>query len=236
MFNMESSIARLQREVKALKLYIGILTVILFSFLFLAFTTMSDKNEIIRVKGIIVEDESGKDRILIGAPIPESKSRVRSDFEQAKAAWGNRFPDFEWYKKLSNSTNGIVLLDNHGYDKIVIGDPVPDPNIGTRVAPSVGIAINNNEGFERTGWGFTPDNNRVVFGLDNDNGTEGLLLSILEDGSVGVSIHADKNSIYLGDAPKNGMITDLPEPFHGLLMRDSTGVTYKINSFDTKQK
>ena len=128
----------------------------------------------------------------------------------------------------------MIILDEHGYDKIAIGDPVPDPNIGKRIAPSVGFAINDNEGFERSGLGFTPDNNRVVWGLDSPQGSEGVTLSILEDGSTGMSLTSGQNRIYVGSAPANGLLTELPEPFNGVLIRDSSGITNKISSFDKK--
>lgn len=211
-----------------------VLSITFSSFVFLAFTYQRNSDEIIRTKGLIVTDENGKDRILIGAPVPSSENRIRSSFEKAKSAWGKRFPSFDWYKTLNNGTNGILILDEHGYDKIAIGDPVPDPNIGKRIAPSVGLAINDNEGFERSGWGFTPENNRVVFGLDNPQGSEGVILCILEDGSTGMNLRNGQNRIYIGSAPANGMITELPETFNGLLIQDSSGIKHKINSFDRK--
>lgn len=231
---MEATINKLQREIRILKISCLFLFIALSSFVFLAFTLQRAGDDIIRTKGIIITDENGRDRILIGAPVPGSENRIRSSFEKAKNAWGKRFPSFDWYKTLNNETNGIIILDERGYDKIAIGDPAPDPNIGKRAAPSVGIAINDNEGFERTGWGFFPDKNRVVLGLDSPDGSEGAILSILEDGSTGLSLTRGQNTIYLGGAPANGLLTELPEPFNGLLMRDSSGINHKINSFDKK--
>ena len=150
-----NELARQQREVRILKAYSVFLSIALLSFVFLAFTFQRGGDDIIRTKGIIVTDQNGKDRILIGAPVPSSENRIRSNFDKAKNAWGKRFPSFDWYKTLNNATNGMIILDEHGYDKIAIGDPVPDPNIGKRVAPSVGLAINDNEGFERSGWGYS---------------------------------------------------------------------------------
>lgn len=231
---METTIKKLQHEVRILKVYNVILTIALSSFMFLAFTLQRTSDDIIRTKGIIVVDEKGKDRILIGAPVPGSENRIRSNFGKAKGAWGKRYPTFDWYKNLDNATNGMIILDDHGYDKILIGDPVPDPNIGKRITPSVGFAINDNEGFERSGWGFFPDKNRMVLGLDSPKGTEGVILSILEDGSTGMSVTSGKNNIYVGSAPANGMITELPEAFHGVLIQDSSGIKYKMNSLDKK--
>jgi hypothetical protein len=233
---MEFSIDRLHREVRVLKILVAVLSGLFISFLFLAFTQMSEKDDIIRVKGIIVQDESGNDRILIGAPVPDSKNRIRSNFEQAQTTWGKRYPRFDWYKGLNNATNGIVILDDKGFDRLAIGDPVPDPNIGKRIAASSGIVINDKEGFERTGWGFFPEKNRVVLGLDDDKGMEGATLSILEDGNVGLSINAGRSSIYLGNAPPKSFTTDLPGRFHGLIIRDSSEVVYKMNSFEHRRE
>lgn len=231
---MDSVIKKLQHEIMVLKLFCLFLSLTLLSLVFLAFTFQRTGDEIIRTRGIIVVDENGNDRILLGAPVPNSAHRIRSSVEKAKTAWGKRFPSFDWYKNLNNSSNGMIILDEHGYDKITIGDPVPDPNIGKRIAPSVGIAINDTEGFERSGWGFAPENNRVVFGLDSPQGSEGVILSILEDGSTGMSLTNGQRKIYVGSAPANGLITELPEPFHGILIQDSSGITHKISSFNKK--
>lgn len=37
---------------------------------------------VIRAKGIVIVDEKGKDRILIRAPIPYSKDRVRTNMDK----------------------------------------------------------------------------------------------------------------------------------------------------------
>ena len=231
---MESTIEKLQHQIKALRLYCLLLSLVFLSFVFIAFAPQRTINEIIRTRGIIVIDETGRDRILIGAPVPNSDNRIRSSFDKAKMTWGKRFPSFDWYKNLDNASNGMIILDEHGYDKITIGDPVPDPNIGKRIGPSVGVAINDNEGFERSGWGFIPDKNRIVFGLDSQEGSEGVVLSILEDGSTGVTLMSGQNKVYVGSAPANGLITELSEPFNGLLIQDSTGIKHKTNSFDKR--
>jgi hypothetical protein len=41
--------------------------------------------EIIKTKGIVIVDENGKYRILIGVPIPPSKDRVRTDTAKVRA-------------------------------------------------------------------------------------------------------------------------------------------------------
>jgi hypothetical protein len=117
---------------------------------------------------------------------------------------GERFPNLDWYKTIDNSTNGILILDEKGFDKIAIGDPTPDPNIGRRIAPAVGIQINDQEGFERTGWGYFPGKDRVVLGLDSRKGQEGVTLFVLENDTTGMNINAGGKELFPGERPTEG--------------------------------
>lgn len=231
---MEPTVSKLQRQVAALRVYCAVLTLALTTFIFIASAPQGKGDEIVRTKGIVIVDDHGRDRILIGAPVPVSGHRIRSGFERAKKAWGGRFPSFDWYKGLDNSSNGMIILDERGYDRIAIGAPVPDPNIGRRISPSMGIALNDSEGFERAGFGYFPENNRIVLGLDSPNGSEGVTMSILEDGSTGVSLMSGNERTYLGIAPANSMVTNQPEPLNGLLIMDSVGVRQKISGSERK--
>jgi hypothetical protein len=191
--------------------------------------------DVLRTRGLVVVDDQGRDRILIGAPLPQSASRVRTDFEKVKAAWGKRYPDMEWFKKLQHQTNGIVILDENGHDRIAIGDPAPDPNIGRRIAPSTGIAINDPDGFERAGWGYFPKLGRVVLGLDHPGG-EGLTLFLREDGAAGMRIEDEKGErrAFLGHAAAGHFGT--PEAISGLLLLDGKGPRVVIDAAgDTPQ-
>jgi hypothetical protein len=233
---MEKKILRLEKQVEQIRFAILILSATFLLMIFLALAP-KDNDMILRAKGLVIVDNNGNERILIGAPVPEAKNRIRTDFEKARKAWASRYPSFDWYKNLNHNTNGIIILDESGFDRIAIGDPAPDPNIGRRIAPSVGIVINDKQGFERTGWGFFPDKNRVVLGLDSDRGTEGVILSILEDGTSGIGVTGKSTELFLGEGGPNSMNTGLPGPFSGLLIRDKTGIKYILNSFNkTSQK
>lgn len=67
------------------------------------FSKTEDFN-LIRAKGIIIQDENGKDRILIGAPIPYSNDRVRTDTSLVRKYFASEiYPEnprkyMEWYK------------------------------------------------------------------------------------------------------------------------------------------
>src|SRR5437867_8261695 len=84
---MYQMIQKLQLQVRVLRIYCLFLSLTVGSFIILGLMPKNDTDDIIRTKGIIITDKEGNDRILIGAPAPDSKSRIRSDFEKAKKAW-----------------------------------------------------------------------------------------------------------------------------------------------------
>lgn len=40
---------------------------------------VAQDNKIIRARGLVIVDDKGRERILLGAPIPQAKNRVRTD-------------------------------------------------------------------------------------------------------------------------------------------------------------
>jgi hypothetical protein len=126
------------------------------------------QEDIVRVRALIVLDEEGRERIVLGAPIPDLRSGTRESV-----------------------ANGMVILGENGRDRVVVGTPVPDPRIqgrmAKRIAPASGIQINGPEGNERARFGYL-DNGRVVFGLDYENG-EAVTLAVRPDGSAGVRVN-----------------------------------------------
>lgn len=223
-------IARVERRLRITQCYAAFLTA---SALVVALSARSRgraegaKDGVIRTRGLVIVDEKGRERILIGAPVPAAKNRVRTDNARVKETWGKRFPAkyLDYYKDYRHATNGILILDESGYDRIAMGDPVPDPNIGKRIGPSTGLVINDEQGFERTGYGLLDVNGtkRIVLGLDSAKGAEGLSLFLHDDGPTGVIIGDGKQSAFLGSAPAKHWITGLPEPFLGLLVKGPGG-------------
>jgi hypothetical protein len=63
----------------------------------------------------------------------------------------------------------LVIEDEEGRNRIVMGAPIPEPE-GRRISPSVGLAINDENGAERFGVGLQA-NGRMVMGLDAPPGT-----------------------------------------------------------------
>ncbi len=185
---------------------------------------------VLRVRGLIVEDAEGRERILIGAPVPKVDHRIRTDFAKAKKAWGDRYPNMDWYKRLEHNPTGMVILDEKGHDRISFGVPQPDPNVGRRVAPSIGFAINDEQGFERSGWSHFPGR-AVGFGLDHPN-REGLNLFLFDDGSVGMLVRDDKGTrqTFVGHANKGTPWSGIEGSLQGLAIRDEHGPSVVVNA------
>ena len=189
---------------------------------------------VLRAKGLVIEDEAGRERILIGAPIPPAVNRVRTDESRVRKIWAPRFPNIEEYmgnyQGFEHATNGLVILDENGFDRIAVGDPVPDLNFGKRTGLATGMVINDDQGFERSGYGLLNVNGRyrVNLGLDSDQG-EGLVLTLSDDGGVGVFIREGERSLFLGSTPPESWITGFSQAFHGLLLRRGTEVVHQLN-------
>ena len=230
---MSTSAEQLKRTIRWLQVYAALITVAL-AVLFVRSGTPADG--VLRARGLIIEDDAGRERILIGAPVPEAANRVRTDEARVQEAWASRYPDADgymgYYQGYSHETNGLLILSEDGFDRLVLGDPVPDPNIGRRIAPSTGMVINDLEGFERMGYGFKVVNGlgRVGLGLDTDRIQEGLLLTLDDDGLLGVTVGTGANGIFLGSAPAGHRWTGLAEAFQGLLVRRDGEIVHQVNA------
>jgi hypothetical protein len=224
---MEEKLKILQRQVNQLKFLLAVICIPAILLFIYSFSDKDSQNEIIRVKGIIVEDEAGRERIIIGAPLPFAKNRARTDTNKIKSKWAvGMGPKYmSYYRTYNHSSNGIAILDENGWDRIVIGDPVPDPIIGNRIGPSTGLVFNDDKGLERSGYGLLNVNSqlRVVLGLDHGNGTEGAALSVLPDGSVGLYLDSKDNSIFAGHVKADHWKSPNKKVFTGLILHDSTG-------------
>jgi hypothetical protein len=124
-----------------------------------------------------------------------------------------------------------LILDENGFDRVALGDPVPDPSIGKRIGPSTGVVINDAQGFERSGYGLlkVKGRYRVALGMDSAKGREGLTLALIEEGPVGVAVTAGDRVVYLGSAPARDATTGLATAFHGLLVPVGDGIRFVAN-------
>jgi len=64
----------------------------------------------------------------------------------------------------------LIIEDETGRDRVILGAPVPDPKEGKRNSPSYGMVINDVDGIERFGLGLQA-NGRMVMGFDAPPGT-----------------------------------------------------------------
>src|SRR6266853_5716630 len=122
---MQLEIIRLQKQIKRLEVCVALLGIAVLALTATAFDAAESHNQVLRARGLIIEDNEGRERILIGSPIPTAKNRVRTDLERVKAIWGKQMPPVyaDLYKTYDNTTNGILVLDANGFDRIAIGDP-----------------------------------------------------------------------------------------------------------------
>ncbi len=64
----------------------------------------------------------------------------------------------------------VIIEDEEGRERVVLGAPVPDPQEGPRRSPATGLVINDASGYERFGVGLSADGS-MVMGFDAPPGT-----------------------------------------------------------------
>lgn len=201
-----------------------------------------DSFDIIKAKGIVIQDQNGRDRILIGSPVPPSKDRVRTDSNLVKKYWASKFnnPDeyMGWYKKYKNTSNGIIFMNENGFDEVLVGDNLADANVGVRSYKLSGILVNDKSGWERVGAGVnTLDNGktRQGFGVDDDSG-EAMHMLCFEDGSKGLIIGGENGSLRIGMAHKPGELLQNKGKFTGIKFFDTNGKVIWEQDLTEKKK
>jgi hypothetical protein len=65
--------------------------------------------------------------------------------------------------------------------------------------------------------------------MDGSNGEEGLTLTLLDRGPVGLTAREQDRMLFLGSEPAGDYFTELGQSFHGLLMKKGKEVTYQLN-------
>ena len=126
-------------------------------FLFAVAAAARQAPSVLRVRGIIIEDAEGRERILLGSPFPKVPGRKRQDQE----------------------TSAIVFLNERGADRLTLGEGTL-PQVGGRVVhrspgliSNYGMLIHDANGDERGGMTFFADSaggGRAVVALDRPTG------------------------------------------------------------------
>ena len=204
--------------------------------------TKSKKFDIIRAKGIVIEDEKGKDRILLGAPIPYSRNRVRTDTSLVRKYWSKNYGSdadqfMKWYNDYYHGVDGIVIMNENGFDRVLVGDKLADPNSGKRMFESSGITWNDKEGWELGGAGVNTGSDgkaRSVIGVDDASG-EAVHIVALEDGTKGLMIGGANGRLMIGMSKKDGEWFQNKDEFTGIKYFDNQGKLVWEQHMNTKK-
>lgn len=155
---LELRLKQLERKAHSLTVICGLLLLSLGGVALTIFTSRvraAENGTVLRVKGLIVEDSSGRARILLGAPFPKSSDRLRQD----------------------DSSAAMVFLDQQGHDRFLVGETiaaqidgkVPEQFHRMGQSAAYGATIFDPAGNERGGIGFLSNGstvNRAVMALD----------------------------------------------------------------------
>jgi hypothetical protein len=219
---------QLSRRVRFLTWYSAFLTIAV------ALLIVSRRgSDIVRARGIVIEDASGRARILIGAPIPVVSERVRTDTARAHVSWGDLSPKYmSYYQGYRHRMTGMLVLNSAGFDRVALGDSVPDPNIGPRISAATGLVVNDSNGFERLGLSLIASHGkqRSVLGLDTRRG-EGIILSVADSGWGGLTLNTPDTgtSVFIGQAFANDSVDGRGEPFLGELFKWAGKIGHERN-------
>lgn len=147
MAELPAEVARLSREVRRLKLALGAVVLV-----GVAAVTMAAVQSpgVLRARGLVIVDAQGRDRILLGAPVPASGNRKRQDA----------------------ATASLVVVGPDGSDRVVVGQtppPIVQGRVYPRSAEAWGLGLYDPKGSERGGMVFLGDS-RVAVALDYPTG------------------------------------------------------------------
>jgi hypothetical protein len=185
-------------------------------------------SHVLRTRGIVIEDAEGRDRILIGMPVPQSASRMRTDPARVEKEWAPRMGGEEYmkaYREYDHSVGGILMLNEQGFDTLMLAEHTPDPNTGKRLFQNSGFTWNDDRGFELGGLGCgkTADGkHRVILGMDDPQG-EAVHLFALEDGTKGLRIASSDMLLLAGRARAGNEIFGNSEEFGGWMIKNKAG-------------
>ena len=171
---LEARVLQLERTLRRFQIGLAAVVVIVAgaSCLYLSANRVgaAETAKVLRVRGLVIEDAQGRERMLLGAPAPAILGRKRQE-----------------------ETTGLIVLGENGADRIVVGfapDPQSEGRIGRRIGTGPGIAINDKDGNERGGFGMMDNDGRVSLGLDYPSGIggEAVTLSVLPNEEASLHI------------------------------------------------
>lgn len=227
---MQTEINQLKQELRWMRMATLACLLLTASMFIFSFQRNQD-HDIIRARGIVIVDSAGRDRILIGAPLPPSRYRVRTDTAQVRRHWAGSYPDpaafMQWYAGYQHDASGIVVLNEQGFDKVLIGDGLPDPNTGKRMVDHSGMLWNDDLGYERGGIGVGRLKEgglyRNVVGLDDATTGEALHMVVMEDGTRALRFAGNEGTLLVGMGGKKSLLFPGKESFSGMRYQNPEG-------------
>lgn len=169
-------ILKLENELKSTK-YLVVFLILMFIVLSYQYISVQQKSQLsvdlIRTRGLIIQDEMGREVMMVGKPIPFSSQRKRTDARE-----------------------GLLMIDENGNDRLFIGKQGPHQVEGkrfNRIDERWGFLVNDENGNERGGFGMLDSLNSMVMGL-NYPGGEGIML-VTEPAHAYMVIHSDTEGI-----------------------------------------
>lgn len=149
-FTVEQQLASLEHKVNRFRLLCLIQLILLcavaVSAVVISRVEAQNSEQILRARGLVIEDAQGRARVILGAPFPAVRERKRQD----------------------STTQAMIFLDENGNDRLTLGEG-PDPQVDGkalhRIARHYGVLIHDNKGDERGAYGYLA-NGRVVVTLD----------------------------------------------------------------------
>jgi hypothetical protein len=174
-------ILKLENELKSTK-YLVVFLILMFIVLAYQYISIQQKGQLsvdlIRTRGLILQDEMGREVMLVGKPIPFSEQRRRTDVRE-----------------------GLLMIDENGHDRLFIGKQGAlqvEGKLFNRNDKRWGFLLNDENGNERGSFTMLDSINSMMIGL-NYPGREGILL-VTEPDHAFMAIHADT-----GEKPRERM-------------------------------
>ena len=155
---LEIRLKRLERTTRyltGLSAGLAVLLAVIAAGAFATRVKAAEDAKVLRLRGLILEDDQGRARILPGAPFPKTSDRLRQD----------------------DSSAAMVFLDRQGHDRFLVGETiaaqidgkVPEQFHRMGQSAAYGATIFDPAGNERGGMGFLSNGstvNRAVMALD----------------------------------------------------------------------
>ena len=152
---MEAQIKKLQ-QIQKFQSFIILFLMLAMAVMY--FVDEKDARDIIHTKGLVIEDENGKPRMMMGFPISHAETRLRND-----------------------TLSGMLMLDEYGVDRIHLGTHGKlflGGRYIDRYNDGWSLFFNDGKGEERTGYGYSDSDNSVGLGMDygGESGGEAIYL------------------------------------------------------------